>query len=120
MSVDIDTRDDGKVVVVRVNGKLEKEDYERFAPKIESLIERHGKVNMLVETHDFHGWKAGALWEDIKFDAKHFNDIEKLAIVGEKKWEKGMALFCKPFTTAKVRFFEHEHADEAERWVQGA
>jgi len=27
----------------------------------------------------FHGWDAGALWEDIKFDIKHFGDIERLA-----------------------------------------
>ena len=31
---------------------------------------------MLVEMHDFHGWTAGAIWEDIRFDAKHFTDIE--------------------------------------------
>ena len=35
-----------------------------------------------------HGWDAGALWEDIKFDIKHFADIERLAMVGEKKWHR--------------------------------
>ena len=40
---------------------------------------------------DFHGWDAGALWEDIKFDLKHFSDIERVAMVGEKKWQKGMS-----------------------------
>ena len=67
---------------------------------------------------DFHGWTAGALWEDIKFDVRHFRDIERLALVGEKKWEKGMAVFCKPFTTAKVRYFERAKADEARAWLQ--
>ena len=55
---------------------------------------------MLVRLHDFHGWTAGALWEDIKFDLKHFAHIERLALVGDRKWEAGMAVFCKPFTTA--------------------
>lgn len=70
---------------------------------MERLVKQHGKIRMLVEMHDFHGWTAGALWEDVKFDAKHFHDIERLALVGETKWEKGMAVFCKPFTTAASR-----------------
>ena len=67
---------------------------------------------------DFHGWQVGALWEDIKFDAKHFRDIERLALVGDRQWEKGMAVFCKPFTTAKVRYFPSEKLDEAANWLQ--
>ena len=66
---------------------------------------------------DFHGWDAGALWEDIKWDAKHFNDIERLAIVGEKTWHKLMAGFCKPFTTARVRYFTQEQFVEAHAWL---
>jgi len=40
-----------------------------------------------------------------------------LAITGETKWEKGMAAFCKPFTTAKVRYFDHIRAAEARDWL---
>lgn len=68
---------------------------------------------------DFHGWEAGALWEDIKFDVKHFRDIERLAMVGERKWEKGMSLFCKPFTTAEIRYFERGEAAQAREWLEG-
>ena len=57
------------------------------------------------------------MWEDLKFDYKHFRDIEKLAIVGESKWEQGMATFCKPFTSAKIQYFDHEKLDEAIAWV---
>lgn len=118
MPVELEERQDGKILVVRVTGRLEKQDYERYAPEIERLIEKHGKIRVFLETHDFHGWKAGALWEDIKFDLKHFSDVERVAIVGEKKWEKGMATFCKPFTTAEIRFFEHANADDARAWIE--
>ncbi len=59
-----------------------------------------------------------ALWEDIKFDIKHFKDIELLAIVGESQWEKGMAKFCTPFTTAKIRYFDVKQQDEARAWIE--
>jgi hypothetical protein len=68
--------------------------------------------------HEFHGWTAGALWEDIKFDFKHWKDIEKLAIVGESKWEAGMAIFCKPFTRAKVQYFDQSQMKDAVTWIE--
>lgn len=102
---------------LKISGKLEKEDYEYFVPEIDQQIERYGKVNMLVELIDFHGWTAGAAWEDTKFGIRHFNDINRLAIVGDKTWEKGMAYFCKVFTTAKVRYFDVSETDNAMTWI---
>lgn len=113
------TADSGSDVVrVSVSEKLTTEDYELFVPEIEQLIEEHGKIRILFKMHNFHGWSAGALWQDLKFDLKHFRDIERIAMIGEKAWEHGMAMFCRPFTTAKIRYFDHEHEDEAQKWIE--
>lgn len=124
MSVEIIQKDASDAVAaniyeVHVSGKLLSEDYEVFGPSLERYIEKHGKVRILLVLQDFHGWTAGALWEDIKFDLKHFNDLERLAIVGGSKWEKGMAVFCKPFTTAKVKFFDDTKEAEGRAWLYG-
>jgi hypothetical protein len=107
----------GKFLHVKATGKLTKESYEEFAPAVDAQIQEHGKIRILFEMHDFHGWTAGAMWEDLKFDFKHWKDIERLAIVGESKWEKGMAVFCKPFTAAKIQYFDHAKLDEAKAWI---
>jgi hypothetical protein len=75
----------GKILNVKISGKLSKEDYQEFVPRVEKLIKDHGRIRMLVAMHDFHGWEMGALWEDIKFDVKHFGDIERLALVGDSR-----------------------------------
>ena len=106
-----------RFLTLTLTGKLDETDYEQFGPMIEGLIAKHDAINLVVVLRDFHGWTAGALWEDVKFDARHFNDINRLAIVGETKWQKGMAFFCKPFTTADVRFFERGRLREAEDWA---
>jgi hypothetical protein len=116
-AVEIQERFEGKVVEVSLSGKLTKEAYLRFAPLLENAIRGHGKIRVLVDMHDFHGWDAGALWEDIKFDWRHFRDIERLALVGERKWEAGMAVLCKPFTTATVKYFDRTKLEEARQWV---
>lgn len=110
---------DRKLLSVVVTEKLSKEDYEKFVPAAEDFIREAGKIKVLFEMRDFGGWEMGALWEDIKFDVKHFKDIEKLAMLGDKKWEKGMSVFCKPFTTASVRYFDLTERGEALKWLDG-
>jgi hypothetical protein len=117
-AVEIAEKPDSKVMQIRLAGKLSVEDYELFVPKIERSILEHGKIRIILELIDFHGWTAGALWEDVKFDARHFNDIERLAIIGDSKWEKGMAIFCKPFTSASIRYFDVNEIDEAKQWIR--
>jgi hypothetical protein len=118
MAVNLDREQEGRILEVHVSGKLTKEDYELFVPEVEQAIGRHGKIRVLFDMEDFHGWKAGALWEDVKFGLHHFKEIERLAIIGEKAWEHGMAAFCKPFTTAEVRYFERSAAEPGRRWVR--
>ncbi|MCO6437576.1 MAG: STAS/SEC14 domain-containing protein [Phycisphaerae bacterium] len=118
MAVEIHERAEGRILEVPVTGKLSREDYERFVPELERRIQQFGKIRLLFQMHDFHGWELGALWEDIKFDARHFRDIDRLAIVGEAKWQKGMAAFCRPFTTADIRYFEHAEIEKARAWLE--
>ena len=117
MPIRLVEEDGGRTITVCVSGKLTKEDYNHFAPEFERLVQQHGKIRVLFDMTDFHGWEVDALWEDIKFDARHFRDIDRLAMVGENKWQSGMAAFCKPFTTATIRYFDHADAAEAKLWL---
>ena len=110
----------GKIVTLKFIGKLSKEDYELFVPQLEELMGQSDKVSLLVELRDFQGWTVGALWEESKFAAKHFSDIKRLAIVGDRKWEKGIAVFTRAFTNARVRYFDISEMDGAKEWIRGA
>ena len=108
--------DRGNVLAFRMSGKLHDEDYQHFVPMVEDAIEKHGAVRLLAQFHDFHGWDLKALWDDIKFSAKHCNDIERIAMVGDQKWQEWMAKICKPFTQAKVEYFSD--TDSAFEWLE--
>jgi hypothetical protein len=41
-------------------------------------------------------------------------------MVGEEKWQHGMATFCKPFTRAAIRYFHHADVAEARKWLAEA
>jgi hypothetical protein len=118
--IKVDKNHSRTVITLTIKKKLDKEDYERFASMIERVIENNVSTRILIELHDFEGWTAGALWEDTKFTAKHFRDIERLAVVGESMWHKGGTLFFKPFTAAEVRYFDQQEISRARAWVRDA
>ncbi len=120
MAIKVEEKDNSKLVEVYLSGRITRQDYKQFVPEMDRLVHDHGKLHVLMDMHDFHGWTPGALWEDIKFDVKHFSDIERVAMVGEKKWQKGMSHFCRPFTTAKIRYFNHAEMAAAREWAEAA
>lgn len=109
-----------KSIGFKLSGKLHDEDYKTFVPRVDAAIAEAGKVRLLAEFHDFKGWDAHALWDDIKFATTHCTKIERIALVGEKKWEEWMAKVCKPFTMAKVKYFDAGEIDAAWKWLDEA
>ena len=116
MAIELD-HSDASYLGIKLSGKLTTEDYEHFVPAVEAIVKERGSVRLLLEMHDFHGWEMAAAWEDTKFGMRHYHDIDRLAMVGDKAWQHGMAVFCKPFTKAEIKYFDVAEADAARAWV---
>ena len=108
------------VLGFKLSGKLHDEDYKTFVPLVDAAIAKDGKVRLLAQFQDFHGWDLHALWDDTRFAATHCREIERIALVGDKQWEKWMAKVCRPFTMAKVRYFDTSEVEAAKAWLAEA
>ncbi len=108
-----------KILGFKVSGKLVDEDYKAFVPQIEKIIQEFGRISLLLELDDFHGWDLGAAWDDFKFGMKHIKDFKRLAIVGDKRWEEWMAKLAKPFMRAEVKYFDRSQLPDAWEWLHG-
>ncbi len=117
MPMNLHEQNGGKITVLDVSGTLEKADYEQFAARFDELVSEHGKLRVLFDMKHFEGWTPGGMWEEIRFDVKHADDLERVAGVGEKKWEEGLVDFCKAFTSAKVKYFDSTDAEAAREWL---
>jgi hypothetical protein len=116
MPIQLKEENHGKLLVVQVSGKLVKADYEYFVPEFDRLSEQHDKLRVMFDMSDFQGWEASAMWEDIKFGLEQA-DVERLAMVGENKWENAMATLSKPFTKVTIRYFDHANVNAAREWL---
>ena len=108
------------IIGFTLRGKLHDDDYKLFVPAVDAAISAHGKVRMLAHFVDFHGWDLHALWDDIKFSTTHCDKIDRIALVGDKRWEKWMAKVCRPFTMARIRYFDTSKIEDAWNWLKEA
>lgn len=109
---------EGKCLGIRLQGRLEKEDYDEFIPRLEQVIETHGKARLLLELKGIRGITPAALWEDIKFDVKHIRDIERLAIVGDADWQQWLVSMSKPIISGDAKYFEPKELRAAWAWLK--
>jgi len=115
--IQINLTQDPSTAMIRVEGKLTKEDYETLIPKLESLHEQSGKLNYFLVLHEFEGWEPKAFWEDLKFDWKHRHQMERIAVVGETKWESFFVRLCSVLFGGEIKYFSTFEQDAAFQWV---
>ena len=108
----------GNLVRVEVSGQLTQDDYDALVPSWRATIARHGTMRMLFVMRDFEGWTPQAAWEDFRFDLKHHQQVERIAMVGEKQWQHWMTKIASWFVDPEVRYFDATQENEAESWVR--
>ncbi len=94
------------IVTVRASGTLTRSDYDRFVPEFERLAKTLG-------------WDLPGLWEELKFDVSHQDDLGRVAVVGEPGWQEWATRLSKPFFKAESRFFGRMRMAEARAWLAG-
>lgn len=116
MAVRIDTLRPG-VLEVAVTGELTQADYRRIIPAVEDAIRECGAARLLIVLGPFDGWTVGAIWEELKFDARHRHAIERLAMVGPRLTDEGMGAFQHPFPADAVEYFDGDELFRAREWI---
>lgn len=104
----------------KVSDKLTEEDYAAFLPRLNDALAAYGKINMLMVIDHFEGYaNMDVAKTDFKFGTHQYHQVEKLAVVGNKKWYKWAVKVLDPFTRhTEEHFFEPEQIDEAWQWAQ--
>ncbi len=128
MSIDISTRgvgieiksiNDKFIVEMDFYGKLTHQDYEVIIPVVERAISasKDKELDILVDMRDFDGWELEAMVDDFKLGLELKDIFNKMAVVGDKKWEEWSVEAMSHLTKGQMRFFEDY--DEAYRWIMG-
>ena len=108
----------GNAIGFRTVGRITKDDYQVLVPEVEALVEQEGNIRLLLDMEQFEGEEFKAWGADFKFGREFRKKIDKLAIVGDKRWEKWLAALADPFYAREAEFFKTDDRDAAWSWLR--
>ena len=112
LSIGIERIGNDIFLTLKAVGKLSHEDYEVITPMIDSALEglSQPKIRALVDGTELDGWAPRAAWDDFKLGIKHRREFEKVAIIGNKRWQEMAAKVGSWFVAGDIRYFDDEAA----------
>ncbi len=93
------------------------EEFDKTAKKLETFINRHGRVRVLEIVHHFEGMDVTAFWHDLKFSLRHLNDFSRCAIVSDAKFLSVLSAIAEPFIDCEVAYFKPDEVEAARDWL---
>ncbi len=108
----------GGLITARVSGKVKKTEVETAQKVVIRIIGSGLKARILLIAEGFNGWEDKGNWGDVSFQMKYDEQIEKIAVVGQKKWEDLVSAFLgKGLRSVEIRFFPPFRLGIARAWV---
>jgi SpoIIAA-like len=108
----------GNVVGYKAIGEITASDYKILEPEVKAFVENKGNIRLLFDLTDFRWEKVEAWLPDLRFGHEFHNRIEKMAIVGDKTWEKWITPLAKPFYAHDAKFFHSADISKAWAWLR--
>lgn len=106
------------VCLLRVSGVLQQSEFVATQDVVARAIDAGSKPCLLAILENFEGWEQGVAWGNLDFMYWYANEITKIALVGEPRWEKEALAFAGAGSrSAPVKFFPSDQEAQARAWL---
>lgn len=87
-------------------------------PCIEAGFAQHRKLRVLwLMGEDFRSFSPGAVWLDIALGLRHWRGWQRIALVTDTGWLRGVAHVFGVLIPGEFRLFPLRGLDEAQHWI---
>lgn len=107
-----------EIVAYEFDEKLEKEDVEHVHDDLKEAISASDSVRFFADMRHLSEVEPEAILEDLKLTREYLGDIERFAVVGDKRWQSWLTGMTDKLARGEARYFDPDHLDEAEAWVR--
>lgn len=109
---------EGDVLTLRLLGKLEPSVYDGAEKDIDNLMSRSDNVCLLLDLREFDGWAGlSALGDHLSLVREHRRIPQRIAIVGDKAWQRLAEKLMSQFVNARTKFFDAGDYEGAVAWI---
>jgi hypothetical protein len=72
---------------------------------------------VLVDIVDVDGATMQAVWQDVKHTLDYVRYVDRMAVVGDERWQEWVAQAARLVPGVRVRYFEPDQRLEARSWL---
>jgi hypothetical protein len=105
-------------LTVRVSGRLKRGELSQAEKAAMEMMRSGSKIRFLLLAENFEGWDRMGDWGELTFQSRFDKQIERIAIVGEKRWQQLAEAFVgKGLRSVDIRYFTPNQAALARAWI---
>jgi hypothetical protein len=111
----------GRLLTLKFSGIVTYPEFTAGQQGVAELIRQHGKLRILAMLENFRGWAPEGDWGDTTWVDQYDPLIERIAIVGDKKWEEQVLWFTlQGLRKALIEYFQPADLSKALAWLNEA
>lgn len=105
------------VLTIKISGKLRQPELAALQKNAAEILQNRSVSSVLVLAENFEGWEKGD-WGDLSGQMQLDQQLDRLAIVGDKRW-KGLALLFtgKGIRHVAIEYFSPAELPKARAWL---
>ena len=113
-------RDTG-ILIVRPQGPLRREDFDKVASVVDPWIETHQRLRgLVINIQQFPGWEnIGSLIHHLEFVKAHHRKVRRVAVAVDGTFPEIMSKVAAHFVEAEIKQFPFAKVNEAIEWANG-
>jgi hypothetical protein len=108
------------VVELRVSGHVTDAELEANIDRLRTDLDENGKRRVIEIIEGFSGIEPAALVTDVRLGLPLARKVERVAVVADAAWIRGLSHLGTLFTRADLKIFAPQQLAEARSWVKAA
>ena len=105
------------VVEIIVEGVVTNTDLKATMERLREDLNHNGKSRLVEVIQRFTGIEPAALWTDVTLGIPLVQKVDRVAVVADQSWIRGMTHLGRFFTKADLKAFAPEEHDQARTWI---
>jgi hypothetical protein len=107
------------IVALKIREEITQKDFEEISLIMDHAIKNSGTIRLLLVVEHYASYFSRAsLYEDLKFAHIYSNNIERMAVVGDRAWKSTWVALFGLFSGFPAYYFDKTEIDEALKWLK--
>jgi len=99
-------------------GGITKKQRKQICNILEKQIGESGKIRLILVIEPHRKMDAESLLFDMNFTLTYSDKIERMAVIGNKVWEKTWIALFGLFSHIRIKYFDYSETKAAWKWIQ--